>query len=133
MDSSVLLRIVLREATQLPLPANAYCIASELIVVETLRTLDRLRFRFQSAPEDLALYRFTAIELIQSINKIAVSPAILERAAAPFPTSLGSLDAIHLSTALLWQSSRAEPLVMATHDKELAIAARAMGLTTLGE
>jgi hypothetical protein len=48
------------------------------------------------------------------------------------PTELGTLDAIHLATALLWKESMGLGLVMATHDVGLALAAQAHGLTVVG-
>jgi hypothetical protein len=59
-------------------------------------------------------------------------PEILERAAQPLPTVLGTLDAIHLSTALLWQEVEAEAVSFATHDLALARAAQACGLAVIG-
>jgi hypothetical protein len=57
---------------------------------------------------------------------------VLARAAHPLPTELGTLDAIHLATALLWREQRGDDIVMATHDGALATAARACGLVVLG-
>jgi predicted nucleic acid-binding protein len=57
---------------------------------------------------------------------------VLARAAQPLPTALGTLDAIHLATALLWKERTGADLVMATHDEALAIAARASGLRVIG-
>ena len=48
------------------------------------------------------------------------------------PTELGTLDAIHLATALLWREAYGRDLVMATHDSALAIAARASGIEAIG-
>ena len=48
------------------------------------------------------------------------------------PTELGTLDAIHLATALLWKETADDTLVMATHDEALATAARAHGLAVVG-
>ena len=48
------------------------------------------------------------------------------------PTELGTLDAIHLATALLWREMTGEDLTMATHDGALAIAAEAHGLPVVG-
>jgi hypothetical protein len=44
---------------------------------------------------------------------------------------LGSLDAIHLASAVLARS-KSPDLVIATHDAELATAARAVGFEVLG-
>src|SRR5678815_3702734 len=41
---------------------------------------------------------------------------VLARASQPLPTPLGTLDAIHLASALLWQEKERKELVMATHD-----------------
>jgi hypothetical protein len=57
---------------------------------------------------------------------------VLRRASEPFPTPLGTLDAIHLSTALAWRDARNTDLTMATHDTALATAARAVGLQVVG-
>lgn len=62
-------------------------------------------------------------------NVDSLSALLEER---PFPTPLGTLVAIHLTTALLWRETRNESLVMATHDKALATAAQAVGLQVTG-
>jgi spermidine synthase len=38
---------------------------------------------------------------VERMDRVDVSPAVLRRAADPFPTPLGTLDAIHLATAVL--------------------------------
>ena len=57
---------------------------------------------------------------------------VLDRAAQPMPTELGTLDAIHLAAALLWKEMTHVDLVMATHDGALALGARAHGLPVVG-
>ncbi len=57
---------------------------------------------------------------------------ILRRASQPLPVTVGTFDAIHLATALLWCDAAGEELVMATHDSALGTATRAMGLTVIG-
>jgi ABC-type lipoprotein export system ATPase subunit len=54
-------------------------------------------------------------------------------ASEPFPVPLGTLDAIHLATAMAWRDARETALVMATHDKALAEAARSVGLQAIGD
>jgi hypothetical protein len=63
---------------------------------------------------------------------IEIGRSVLARAAQPLPTTLGTLDAIHLASALLWTERFDRTLVMATHDAALALAARASGLTVVG-
>jgi hypothetical protein len=48
------------------------------------------------------------------------------------PTELGSLDSIHLASALLWKEMTGADLVMATHDTALGLGAHAHGLTVAG-
>lgn len=66
------------------------------------------------------------------MDRVDVSPAVLRRAADPFPTPLGTLDAIHLATAILWREGRPEAPVLVTHDGQLAMAGRATGFVTAG-
>ena len=61
-----------------------------------------------------------------------ISPGILERASTPMPLPLGTLDAVHLATAILWREVRGRDLVMATHDQTLGDAARAFGFHVIG-
>ena len=132
LDSSVVLRVVLREEEALGLAKGHRYFTSELTHVETLRTLDRMRFRKGITDAELSAYRQTAIAMLHGIDRARITPEILSRAADPFPTPLGTLDAIHLATALLWNQASEGPLSFATHDKELAMAARACGIIVLG-
>jgi predicted nucleic acid-binding protein len=67
-----------------------------------------------------------------SLEVIEVSAPVLSRASQPLPTALGTLDAIHLVTALMWRDELQTDLTMATHDHALAQAARASGLQAIG-
>jgi hypothetical protein len=40
------------------------------------------------------------LELLEGLELVALEQAILDRAADPFPTSISTLDAVHLATAL---------------------------------
>ena len=102
------------------------------MTTETLRTLDRLRLRAGLADAEVASRRATILALIASLELVDVEAAVLERAAQPMPTALGTLDAIHLATALLWKEMTRADLVMATHDGALALGAQAHGLSVVG-
>ncbi len=133
LDSSVLLRIVLGQADRLKeWPRIETGVASALAEVECLRTLDRLRLRVGMSDEDLALRREAVYRLTEETTLVEPTRAVLQRAAQPLPTPLGTLDAIHLATAMLWRETRARDHVMATHDQALAIAARAVGFPVVG-
>jgi uncharacterized protein len=132
VDSSVLLRIVLGQKQRLKQWASIdRALASALIEVECLRTLDRLRHRAGLSDEALVIRREAVYHLTREMDIVELSPAVLSRASQPLPTPLRTLDAIHLATALLWHERFSE-LVMATHDKTLGLAARACGLSVVG-
>lgn len=100
--------------------------------VECLRTRDRLRLVQQVPDREIAVRRESVFRLMESMDVVAPDRIVLGRASQPLPSSLGTLDAIHLATALLWQERKGAAIVMATHDAALATAARASGLRTLG-
>lgn len=133
VDASVLLRVLLGEPGRLrQWKQLETAVASALAEVEVLRTLDRLRLRGALTVAETAERRGTAIRLMEAVSLIEVSVPILRRAADPFPTPLGTLDAIHLATALAWREGRDAALVVATHDAQLALAAGACGFEVIG-
>ena len=80
----------------------------------------------------LAERRGSIYELLSTLAVVEIDRTILDRAAQPLPTTLGTLDAIHLATAQLWRETTRAALTMATHDTTLATAARALGMPTVG-
>jgi uncharacterized protein len=133
IDASVLLRVALRQSDALTEWREVdRGVSSALILTESLRTLDRLRLRAKLADAEVARRRATILQLIASLELVEVDPVVLDRAAQPMPTELGTLDAIHLATALLWKDMTREDLVMATHDGALALGAKAHGLPVIG-
>ncbi len=106
-------------------------VSSDLIRLECLRTIDRARIQQRLEEEAVAGYREAALQMIDDFSLISLDSDLLERAADPFPTMLGTLDAIHLATALAARE-RFEDLALATHDDELALAGRAMGFQVHG-
>jgi predicted nucleic acid-binding protein len=133
VDSSVVLRAVLGQRGALSgADEPGHSITSALTRVECLRTLDRLRLEEDLSDDETALRRGAVFRVLASLVLVDVTPPVLERAAQPLPTVLGTLDAIHLTTALLWQEVESEPVSFATHDLALARAARACGLAVIG-
>lgn len=134
VDSSVLLRKILRQSGSLrEWKAIRTGVASALVETECLRTLDRLRLRADLSDRDLSRRRAAVFRLLESMEVVEVTAPVLARAAQPLPTELGTLDAIHLATALLWSERIGGGVVMATHDIALGIAARACGLGVVGD
>jgi predicted nucleic acid-binding protein len=133
VDASVLLRVALGQPDALPEWGQVQRgVSSALVTVESLRTLDRLRLRAGLADEEVATRRATILALIASLELVEIDAAVLDRAAEPMPTELGTLDAIHLATALLWKEMAGVAPVMATHDEALALGAKAYGLAVMG-
>ncbi len=133
LDSSTILRIVLGQANALKeWRSITQGVASALVEVECLRTLDRLRLAEGLKDAEIAVRRETVFRLLEAIEVVELTRPILSRAAQPLPTTLGTLDAIHLATALLWKERTRADLVMATHDEGLATASRASGLRVVG-
>lgn len=133
LDSSVLLRLVLRQRDALKeWRTIERGVASALVQVECLRTLDRLRLAERLTDNEIAPRREAIFRLMEATEIVEVTQPVLERAAQPLPTSLGTLDAIHLVTALLWRERGGTNLVMATHDEALGNAAKASGLRLIG-
>jgi predicted nucleic acid-binding protein len=133
VDSSVLLRVALGQPNSLPEWRDIERgVSSALVTTESLRTLDRVRLRVNLSDIEVARRRATILALIDSLELVEIDSSVLDRAAQPMPTELGTLDAIHLASALLWKDALGTDPVMATHDKALALAAQAHGLKVLG-
>ncbi|MFN8624602.1 MAG: type II toxin-antitoxin system VapC family toxin [Candidatus Binatia bacterium] len=132
VDSSVLLRIILGEPAPLrQWRAITRPIASELIRLECLRTIDRARLQYRLDDRHVAAQRAAVLEQLEAFETIPIDSAVLDRAAEPFPTRIGSLDAIHLASALMARAF-VPGLQFATHDSGLAVAAQAMGFKVFG-
>ena len=133
VDTSALLRLVLREPGALDeLQSYDGLVSSELLAVESARTIDRLRLQGSLTTDEAAVRVRAAGEWLEAIDLVLLRPAVLSRASEPMPMPLGTLDALHLATALIWRD-RIGPLpVMATHDSALGLAARAFGFEVLG-
>ena len=133
LDSSTILRVILGQRNALKeWRSITQGVASALVEVECLRTLDRLRLAEGLADAEIAIRREAVFRVLEAIEVVELTRPVLARASQPLPTALGTLDAIHLATALLWKDRSGADLAMATHDDALATAARASGLRVLG-
>ena len=129
IDSSAVLAHILRGGTALGAVSAEAGGASDLLVIECHRVLQRERMSGQLDDTQYA----EAVRVLEAITDgltlIEMGPAVKRRAAGPFPTVIGTLDAIHLASALLWQEGEPGPEVqILTHDKQLALCAGAMGI-----
>jgi predicted nucleic acid-binding protein len=133
LDASVVIRKLQREAGSLREWGQwqrAY--SSELLRVEVLRTIDRTRLRGALTDREVVDLLEKARAIFDGLALLGLTQSILKRALQSFLTPLGTLDALHLATALgLAESSEIE-LTFLTHDTELATAARSMNFRVQG-
>lgn len=136
VDTSVLMRIVLRA----PDPLKEWDdlrvgLASILLRVEAFRTLDQL-WHWDKLTESERTEKHARLEtFLPQFELLPLDEAVLDRAAQPLPTGLATLDAIHLATATLYRASlppTERSFLFATHDVQLARAARAMDFEVIG-
>jgi predicted nucleic acid-binding protein len=133
IDTSALLRLVLREPGALEeLRSYDALVSSELIAVESLRTIDRLRLQGALTLDEASARARTVTAWLETIDVVLLRPPVLSRASEPLPTPLGTVDALHLATALIWRERMGPLPTMATHDTALGVAARAFGFDVRG-
>jgi predicted nucleic acid-binding protein len=136
LDSSVLLRVVLREADRLAeWDQITVPVTSVLARVEMARTMDRNTILRTASETELAAKRDEIADMLRRINTVALDDSVLDGAARPLPVVVGTLDAIHLASAVLYRAAQPDnerPIVFATHDIQLATAARAMHFEVIG-
>jgi len=132
VDSSVVLRIVLGEPGALTAWRRIRrALSSQLVRLECLRTIDRARIRLGLDDANIADRRAAVLDVVEGFDLMPIDTAVLDRASNPFPTTLGTLDAIHLASALQARTQIPD-LHLATHNTDLATAARALGFDVLG-
>jgi predicted nucleic acid-binding protein len=132
LDASVVLRVLLGEPNPTELWGKwqkAY--SSSLWRVEALRTVDRLRLIQDITDIEVA-------DLVRDVHTVhatleiyPLSDRILQRASESFPTVVGTLDAIHLASAIFIREAQPIDLFL-THDTQLGTAARSLGFRIAG-
>jgi predicted nucleic acid-binding protein len=133
VDSSVFLRILLNQKSRLKEFKNlTRPVASLLMKTEVLRTVDRLRVIGQINEDQFIALTAQAYEAFASLEFIRLTDTIVSAAGASQPIALGTLDAIHLVSAMAWRHSKKIDLNFLTHDERLGKAALASGFTVLG-
>ena len=133
VDTSVLLRHLLGHRNSLTeLRKVERPIASKLLRVEGLRTLDRMRARGLLLEDEFIKAAEEFRDSTDAVEWIEVTDAVLDRVGGNFAVPLGTLDAIHLSSALLWREHSQIDIHILTHDETLGRAARSLGFKVLG-
>ena len=133
LDSSVALRKLQRE------PASVrswgqweHAYSSELLRVEVLRSVDRSRLKGVLTDLQVAELATAAQLIFDAIEFVALDRPVLHRASQSFLTPLGTLDALHLATAVHLVEFTGINLTFLTHDTKLATAARSMNFEIEG-
>ena len=133
IDTSALLRIVLREPGAVDdLRTYDGLVSSELIAVESARTIDRLRHQGVLTMEEATERSSVVNDWLEAVDLVLLRPPVLSRASEPMAMPVGTLDAIHLATALIWRDRLGPLPQMVTHDAALGAAARAFGFDVRG-
>jgi predicted nucleic acid-binding protein len=133
LDSSVVLRRLQREPAALAHWGQwQHAYSSVLLRVEVLRTIDRNRLRGAVSDREASELLAAAHAFFDAIQFVALSDGILSRGSQSFFTALGTLDALHLATALRLVEAGSMELTFLTHDAELALAARSVNFSVEG-
>ncbi len=134
LDSSVVLRWIFNHDSQYKkIKKYSEFIASDILIIECNRVLERYRLESLLKDDELIKAKKNLYAVINGINFIELDSSIKKRAADSFPTIIGTLDSIHLSTALLYkEEKKLNTLTVISHDKQLINCAVAMGFTTDG-
>lgn len=126
LDASVLLRWAFGEPDPLEALVTAPC-TSAIAEVECRRTVHRALHRHRVTPEAAAEILSRLDRLLQMLDIVELDGRVLQRASGPMPTPVGTLDALHLASALRLNEA-GQLRAFATHDHELALCARLCGI-----
>ena len=129
LDSSVLLRHILlgeesiKHALEFP-----RVVSSELLEIECRRVLHRYRLAGELTDESSASARERLDSVLDGVDLLEMTKPIKLRAMDPFPVSVRTLDALHISTALMITDG-SDGLSLFSHDRGMNLCARSLGLT----
>ena len=133
VDSSVLCRVVMRQANRLEeLETCSQRLTSLLTQLECLRAIDKARLDEGLDDDEILARRLVLFEQLRRMSRVAVARSLLDRAGSSFPLPVKALDAIHLATAMQLRERRYRELVFATHDRQQGRAALALGFEVVG-
>ena len=86
VDTSAFLRLVLREPGAIDdLRSAETLISSELIAVESARTIDRLRLQGALTADEAAARLGVVQQWLEALDLVLIRPPVLSRASEPLP------------------------------------------------
>jgi predicted nucleic acid-binding protein len=132
VDTSVVLRFVLEGDISLHQAFAATATAcSELLWIESMRVAQRLRLDGALSDQDLAEAVSRISTCYASFRVYLLDDEIKQAAAGPFPTVVGTLDALHLACARRCaRHYPGETLLVYSYDRQMNLCARALGFST---
>ncbi|MCU0726773.1 MAG: PIN domain-containing protein [Planctomycetes bacterium] len=120
LDTSVILAQLLAEDVRPPASLwRETLVSSRLLEYEVM-----VRVHARSLGES---HGEAARLLLSRVAFLELAPPVLERALAPFPAPVRTLDALHLSS-LLFLRSRRQSTMLASYDRRMIDAARALSI-----
>jgi predicted nucleic acid-binding protein len=132
VDTSVVLRFVLEgDLTLHQAFAAPVTACSELLWIESMRVAQRLRLDGGLDDHTLAEAVSRIAACYSSFQVFLLDEEIKQTAAGPFPTVIGTLDALHLACAR--RAARhypGETLLVFSYDKQMNLCAQALGFST---
>ena len=130
VDSSVVLRFLLIQDPAFKQTSQYDVVgSSELLIIECNRVLDRYRLEDQIADSELAEVKQNLQGIADVLTIIELTQPVKTRAAESFPTIVGTLDALHLASLLLWKDAvPGEKFILLSADQRMRTCARALGI-----
>jgi hypothetical protein len=106
-------------------------VSSEIAKVEVWRNVRRLHVLKAVSDQEFKNLSDATAWLLAQIDFVPFTSEVLRRSTGHFDTVVGSLDAIHLSAALLWRDANSEDMTFVSHDEQLREAASTYGFAIL--
>lgn len=133
VDSSVILRYILNDDVGLSrVRPTDLAGSSDLLIIECRRVLQRERLEGNLDDSQYADTVSLLATIVDRLYLIELGEAVKRRAAGPFPTVIGTLDAIHLASFLLWaETDSSTDFAMLSYDRQLSRCAQTMGVKLL--
>ena len=133
IDSSIVLRVLLRDGKPVAGWGDWPRVhSSELLGVEARRVIDRLRIEGRLRDAALVTLHRELSTIEEAVATVRITRTVLHRASLPMATPTGTLDAIHIATALMLRERFGDDVVFATHDAQQATAAGTLGFRVTG-
>lgn len=131
VDSSVVLRYLLMHDSVFTRSSQFDIVgSSELLIIECNRVLDRYRLENQITDAELAEVKQNFQRIVDGLHIIELTQSVKTKAAGSFPTVIGTLDALHLASLLIWKESASEErFLLLSADQQMLTCATALGVS----